>query len=251
MNCNKKHHGLLSGILLGLLIFMQGCGGGGGGAGALPTGPLAVPLAPNVVPGRWVVIGSSSAYGAGASAGQGWAAQLQSNWQASAVEMRNLAKPGSVTYQGLAVSAVAVPGRPLPDAAHNIDAALALKPSLLLVSYPTNDTALGYSVDETVRNVLAIRAKAQSQDVPVMVLSTQPRAMSAELLQRLDAVNTLLLKEVQDCFVPVHAALAGVNGLLAPAYDSGDGVHPNNAGHFVIFQKIQNVLNAGKCVRIG
>ena len=143
-----------------------------------------------------------------------------------------------------------MPGRPLPDAAHNIDAALALKPSLLLVSYPTNDTALGYSVDETVRNVLAIRAKAQSQDVPVMVLSTQPRAMSAELLQRLDAVNTLLLKEVQDCFVPVHAALAGVNGLLAPAYDSGDGVHPNNAGHALIFQHIHNVLTAGKCVRV-
>lgn len=250
MNCNKKHHCLLCGILLGLVILLQGCGGGGGGAEASTPGPLAVPLAPSVVPGRWVVMGSSSAYGAGASAGQGWAAQLQSNWQASAVEMRNLAKPGSVTYQGLAVSAVAVPGRPLPDAAHNIDAALALKPSLLLVSYPTNDTALGYSVDETVRNVLAIRAKAQSQDVPVMVLSTQPRAMSAELLQRLDAVNTLLLKEVQDCFVPVHAALAGVNGLLAPAYDSGDGVHPNNAGHALIFQHIHNVLTAGRCVRV-
>ena len=248
MNCNKNPNYLLGGILLGLTILLQGCGGGG--SEASPTGALAAPLAPKVVPGRWVVMGSSSAYGAGASAGQGWAAQLQSNWQAAAVEMRNLAKPGSVTYQGLAVDAVAVPGRPLPDAEHNIDAALALKPSLLMVSYPTNDTALGYSVDETVRNVLAIRARAHRQNVPVIVVSAQPRAMSAELLQRLDVINTLLLKEVQDCFVPVHAALAGVNGLLAPAYDSGDGVHPNNAGHVVIFRQIQNVLNAGKCVRV-
>lgn len=228
-------------------MLLHGCGGGEASTGT----QQAVPVAPLVVPGRWVVMGSSSAYGAGASVGQGWAARLQAGWQAYAVEVQNLAMPGSVTYQGLASDAVVVQGRPLPDAAHNIDAALALKPSLLIISYPTNDTALGYSVDETVRNMLAIRAKAQSQNIPVMVLSSQPRNIAADLLQRMDMVDALLLKQVQDCFVPVHAALAGVDGRLASVYDSGDGVHPNNSGHAVIYQKIQDALNLGKCVRIG
>jgi lysophospholipase L1-like esterase len=247
MKFNKHPDNLKRGLLLGLVVLLQGCGGGE----ASPLAPADTPLAPQVVPGNWVVMGSSSAFGAGASDGQSWAAQLQSSWQSSAVELKNLAKPGSVTYEGLPSSAGAAQERPLPDTVHNVDAALALKPRLLLVSYPSNDTALGFSVDETVRNVLAIRAMARSQQVPVMVLSTQPRQLSPELLQRMQQIDMALMQEVQDCFVPVHADLAGANGLLALAFDSGDGVHPNNAGHTVIFRKIQGVLNAGRCVSAG
>lgn len=236
-------------LLLGLVaLVLHGCGGG---VTAPLEQPPATPLVPQAAPGNWVVLGSSSAFGAGASSGQSWAAQLQAAWLAAAVEVKNLAKPGSVTYEGLPSDGAAVPGRPLPDTAHNVDAALALKPALLLVSYPSNDTAIGFSVEETVQNVLAIQTKALSQKVPVMVLSTQPRTLSPEHLHRLQQIDAALLQKLKECFVPLHADLAGPNGQLAPAFDSGDGVHPNDAGHSLIFRKIQGVLKTGRCVQAG
>jgi lysophospholipase L1-like esterase len=55
---------------------------------------------------------------------------------------------------------------------------------------------------------------------------------------------------VAPCFVALREALAGADGKLAPQYDSGDGVHPNDAGHALIYNKVKGVLDAGECVRV-
>ena len=46
----------------------------------------------------------------------------------------------------------------------------------------------------------------------------------------------------------VEQWLAGPDGRLAAAYDAGDGVHPNDAGHAIIFQRVDAVLQSGRCV---
>jgi lysophospholipase L1-like esterase len=63
-------------------------------------------------------------------------------------------------------------------------------------------------------------------------------------------IDQRLVGEVGACFVAVHHLLAGANGRLAPEYDSGDGVHPNDQGHLLIQGQISSRLHSGSCVKL-
>lgn len=237
-------------LCIALSSMLVACGGGGSNAAApAPVATVPAPVA-QVRPGTWAVIGSSTAAGAGAAAGKGWVALLASEYAERGAQIENLAKGGTVTYHGLSVNTPPTAGRPAPDAAINIDAALARKPVLLIVSYPTNDTALGYSTEETVKNLLAIRTQALAAGVPVVVTSTQPRDLSDAQLSQLAAIDQRLAAAVGPCFVEIRQKLAGTDGRLAAAYDSSDRVHPNEAGHSQIMASVKDVVEAGKCVQL-
>jgi lysophospholipase L1-like esterase len=212
------------------------CGGGGGGGGG--AGPAQ----------QWAVVGSSSAAGVGATPGHGWAELLAADEAPRGVQLHNLAHTGLTTYGALPSATAVPPNRPAPDPQANVTAALALRPRLLLVSLPNNDTADGYAPEETVRNLLAIRAEAQAQGVAVLMLSTQPRALPAAQLALLPHIDQQVAAAAGPCFVPLRAGLAGPDGRLAPAYDSGDGVHLNDAGHRWVWQQVREVLHRGDCV---
>lgn len=201
-------------------------------------------------PGIWVVMGSSTAAGTGAPLGKGWAALMGSAYATRGVTVANLAMGGTVTYRGLPTNAVRVGRRPAPHRATNIDAALARSPQLIIVSYPSNDTARGYSVNETVNNLLAIRTQAHAAGVAVIVTSTQPRKLGKDKLARLRAIDNRLAASVGPCFVETRDILAGADGKLAPKYDAGDGVHPNEAGHAVIAGRVTELINSEHCVRL-
>lgn len=235
-------------FLIALLATLGGCGGGGSDAAA--PAPVVIPPVAQVNAGTWVIMGSSTAAGAGAPSGKGWVALVSGAFAPRGAQVVNLAKGGTVTYEGLSASAPRVQGRPLPDPAINIDQALSRKPVLLILSYPTNDTAAGYSTDETVSNLLAIRSQALAAGVPVIVTSAQPRKLTDTQLADLREIDTRLAASVGACFVAVRTALAGADGRLAPGYDSGDGVHPNEAGHAVIAAQVSEILKAEQCVRI-
>lgn len=238
---------------------MAACGGGGSGTPvAAPTNPVAVPATPaqpvttvpTIQPGNWVVMGSSTAAGVGAAAGRGWVALLGTAWAGKGAVLVNIAKGGIGTYEALGSATAPVLNRPLPDPAVNIDQALARKPVLLILAFPTNDVAAGYSVDEIVSNLVALRARALATSVPVVVLSTQPRDVSTAKLSQLREIDERLLSVVGTCFVPVRAKLAGPDDKLASIYDSGDGIHPNEIGHAVIADAVDKVLRSDTCVHI-
>jgi lysophospholipase L1-like esterase len=193
-------------------------------AGETPSVPPAAPMpVMDLKPGNWVVMGSSSAVGRGAPRGKGWVALVGAAFAPSGAQMVNIATSGAVTYQGLSTSALRTARRPPPGRANNIDAALAYKPVALIVSYPSNDTAAGYRVDETVNNLLAIRKQAQAAGVAVVVVSTQPRSLDETHMAQLRAIDDRLAASVGACFVEVREALAGADGRLAPKYDGGMG----------------------------
>lgn len=242
-----------------LLAGLGACGGGGSGTVALPVTPEPVPApvpvpvpAPvaQVGPGSWIVMGSSTAAGAGAAPDKSWVALTQAAYREHKATLVNIAKGGTVTYEGMSAAAMPVAGRPAPNPALNIDQALARKPVLLIVSYPTNDTALGYSVDETVSNLLTIRNQALAVGVHVIVISTQPRNLDDSKLGQLNAIDQRLAASIGPCFVDVRQALAGADNRLASEYNSGDGVHPNEAGHQVIAARLRSVLDLGRCIKL-
>lgn len=212
--------------------------------------PPAVSMPAQLAPGTWIVMGSSTAAGAGAAAGKGWTVLLQAAYQERHATISNIAKGGTVSYDGLSANSARIDGRPTPDPTSNIDQALSRKPALLIVAYPTNDTARGYGVNETVRNLTEIRARALAAAVPVLMLSTQPRNLPSAQLNELRQIDGQLQALAAECFVPIRDALAGPDGKLAPNYDSGDGVHPNEAGHQLIATHIKNTIDSQKCVKI-
>jgi lysophospholipase L1-like esterase len=263
---------------LGLTIaIVAGCGGGdagplapasSGSAELAATGesappPTTVGVAPAPAPspspapapvttpvvgaGTWTILGSSSAQGVGAQT-LSWAQALQRTYAYRAVSIVNLAVGGTTTYEALPSDSPTVAGRPGPATTFNIDAALATSPKLVLVSYPTNDTAEGYTVDETVRNLLTIRSTALSRGVPVVIVSTQPRDLNATQLARLVEIDGQVSQAVGPCFVAVSAALAGPDGRIAPQYDAGDGIHVNDSGHALIHDRIAALIDGGGCV---
>jgi acyl-CoA thioesterase-1 len=152
-------------VTLALLMacMVAACGGGDSlkKASPAPADPVVVPV-PTIQAGTWVVMGSSTAAGAGAATDKGWVAVLQGELAASGARIANIARGGTVTYEGLSTATPAVSGRPFPDPSANVDQALSRKPVLLIVSYPTNDTALGYRTDETVNNILSIRSHSRT-----------------------------------------------------------------------------------------
>lgn len=235
-----------------LLVMLTACGGGGADSAASTPAPAPVVTPPvaQVAPGTWVVMGSSTAAGAGAPAGKSWVALLAAAYAESGVQVANIAKGGTVTYEGLSTAAPPMPGRPAADPAINVDQALSRKPALLIVSYPSNDTALGYSVDETVNNLLTIQSRALTAGVPVMIMSTQPRNLSDTQLAQMRAIDQRVMASTGDCFIDLQQILAGSDGRLASDTDSGDGVHPNEAGHALIAKRVVDVLKTGRCVRI-
>lgn len=234
-----------------LLSIVAGCGGGTEEPRRQDEPPI-YDLAPKSVGagGVWVVMGSSTAAGAGAPDGNGWVAMLQASLGSGIAQFQNIAKGGTVTYHGQSASSARVSGRPEPDPAVNIDQALSRKPVVLLIAYPTNDTALGYSTAETVNNIFAIRRAALSAGVAVIVMSTQPRALSNSQLNQLNEIDKALHEQVTACFVDVNQALAGADGRLAAEYDSGDGVHPSESGHRLIATKVRELIDRGECIRI-
>jgi acyl-CoA thioesterase-1 len=235
-------------FVLTLLSVLGACGGA-----APTTGMAPVPVSPAVAQvkaGTWVVMGSSTASGTGATQGKAWVSLLAATYSTRGTLIANLAKGGNVSYHGLSSTSAPVANRPAPDLAHNIDEALNRKPVLLIISYPTNDTTLGYTVDETVSNILAIRAQALAVRVPVVVLSTQPRNLDVEKLGRLQIIDQRLAAELGPCLAEVNKLLAGSDGRLSPRYDSGDGAHPNNAGHALIAGQVENLIKSERCVRL-
>lgn len=236
-----------------VLAGMAACLHLGVGAQALvDDAASAVPQLPRVSPGVWVVMGSSSAVGVGGGMGRGWVSLLQARMHDHGVSLLNLAKSGATSYAGLSVNQSPVAAnRPPPETGINIDTALSLQPKLLLISYPSNDTAQGYSAQETLGNVVSISQQAARRRVPVIVLSSQPRKLPADQLARISELNALLSSTFGPCFVDVYTVLSGPNGQYTAEVDAGDGIHPNLLGHEHIYAQVQQLIHSRRCVLVG
>lgn len=198
----------------------------------------------------WVILGSSSAKGAGASSPSTSWAGLLAEKAPEGVALVNLAVGGTTTYQALS-SGCSLPEsrtRFAPLSETNVDAAIALDPQWVIISFPSNDQANGFSVEETVHNLEQIISALYSQGIAVMVLSSQPREMREEWKPRLIAVDNLMASKMGACWVDVYTPLA-FNGLIKPEYDF-DGVHLNDAGHQVVFDAISTAMERQLCVQL-
>lgn len=246
---NRSRHGMqiMRRLALATVTVLLGSCGGAGGVDSAPA--AATPL---VAPGVWVVLGSSTAAGIGASrSSAAWTALLADQAAPRLVTLVNLARAGTVTHQALPAATAPAAGRPAPDAAINIDRALASAPKLVILAFPSNDAVAGYGADETVANLLRMRDTAKGQAAAALLLSSQPRdGLTAAQRATIADVDLRGAAAFGLCFVDVRTDLAAADGSIAAAYAAGDGVHLNDAGHRRIAERVWALLEGGRCVRL-
>jgi acyl-CoA thioesterase-1 len=213
---------------------LSACGGGGGDKAAAS---------------RWLVLGSSTAAGSGATPGRSWTARLDATLRGRGAELDNRARVGATTYHALPAGQARAADRPATDPAQDVAVALDSQPRVLILAFPSNDAASGYTAEESTANLLLMRQQARLRGVGVIVLSSQPRdSASAQARAAMLATDASLAAELGDCFVAVRAELDDAQGHIAPAYAAGDGVHLNDAGHGVVFDRLWAAVAAGRCV---
>lgn len=196
------------------------------------------------------VIGSSTAAGSGASADDSsWVNRLRNYYQAAGQlsSVFNLALSGTTTYHGMPTGFVPPANRPAPDPLRNVTRALSFNPDVVLVSYPSNDLVLGYSMQEFMNNLRTIYNTVITAGKRCYITGSQPRdALPLAGRQQLKTANDSILASFPiysvDFWTPIGDPVTlGINPLYAVP---GDGIHINDAGHRVLFEAVRakNIL---------
>jgi lysophospholipase L1-like esterase len=189
-----------------------------------------------------VVLGSSTAAGTGpTNSSNAWVNLYRTYLKEinSSNEVINLAVGGYTTYQCMPTSFSAPTDRPSPVSGHNITTALGLSPDVIIINLPTNDAASGYTLEEQMYNYNVIIDSAAVANIPVFLATTQPRNLSDELRQNLSDMKDSINKYLGDFSIDFWTDLANEDGTIANAYDSGDGVHLNDAAHILLASRVE------------
>ena len=197
-----------------------------------------VPAAGNTI----VLIGSSIAAGLGASAyDSAWAGRysklltgLNPAWN-----LINLAVGGYTTYNVMPTGNIPPANRAAPDTAHNLTKALSLKPACLLISLTGNDISNGYAAAEYEANFDSLRAIAIRAGIKVWVTTPTPRTANDSAKRKLVlALRDRILSRYAPRAIDFYDSLGGADGAMFAQYNSGDGIHPNNPGHALLFRRV-------------
>jgi lysophospholipase L1-like esterase len=185
-----------------------------------------------------VVLGSSTAAGAGASLpDSAWVNRFRDalGRQETRFAVVNLARGGYSTCHLLPDGADVQGCSAVVDTLRNITRALALNPAAIVVNLPSNDAAGGMALDLTLRNFDAILGEAG--DVPLFVATPQPR--NGLRSDRMDVqLKTLEVMREWEGAVDFWSGIAEPDGTVSPRLDSGDGVHLNDAGHRLLAERV-------------
>ena len=205
-----------------------------------------------------VVLGSSTAAGTGPStADSAWVNRYRSELYRRDTDFRvtNLAQGGFTTYNILPTGTTIPPGvNQTINPLRNITYALTLNPDGIIINMPSNDAANGYPVAAQLTNYEVILA-ATGDSVPVWICTPQPRDFGGDPAKeqiQLDLRDSTFAR--YDTFaIDFWTGLANSENEPDPAFDSGDGIHLNDAGHLILFQRVMGAgipaaLQAAKAV---
>ena len=191
---------------------------------------------------RVVVIGSSTAAGAGASTpDSAWVNRYRAHLQSinPANEVINLAVGGYNTYRLMPSDNMPPDNRPLPDTLRNVTAALAQSPDGIIINLPSNDAASGWTAAEQLDNFETIVQTAKAANVPIWVCTTQPRNFGQSMVDVQLEVRDSINARYGDFALDFWSGTASFDSRLDSIYDSGDGVHLNDWGHRLLFEVVK------------
>lgn len=190
-----------------------------------------------------VVLGSSTAAGSGASSVElGWVGlytdylkQMDTRY-----DIINLAVGGYTTYKILPTGTT-VPSGITIDTDRNITKAISLNADGIIVNMPSNDSANNYPSTDQMTNYNAVKSAADAAGIPIWIANVQPRNFGTNTTGL--AIQTEMVSLIPTTYPEIYidfwngiANTAGDN--ILSQYNSGDGIHLNNAGHYLLFQRV-------------
>ncbi len=192
---------------------------------------------------RIIVLGSSTAAGTGPSSpDSAWVKRYSDYLTQLNTDFRitNLAQGGFTTYNILPTGTqIPVGVNQTVNNARNITAALSINPDAIIINMPSNDAAIGYPVANQLANYDLILGAA-ADTVPIWITTPQPRNFNGDATKiqiQLDMLDSTFARF--DTFaIDFWTDLAVANALPNPIYDSGDGIHLNNAAHKILFERV-------------
>lgn len=195
---------------------------------------------------RIVVVGSSTAAGTGPTDINNawvWRYRTYLTQMDTRYEVVNIALGGYATYNALPT------GTPIPsgvnrvvDVERNITKAISLNANGIIINMPSNDAASGYPVADQLYNYSLIKNAANTANIPLWVTTPQPRNFGTNTTN-LD-IQVKMIQATYDTFGTTNTVdfwtdfnQLDNNGILS-TYDSGDGIHMNDAAHKILFDRI-------------
>ena len=169
-------------------------------------------------PNEVLAFGDSLVFGVGATSGNNFVSLLA---QRLAISIRNSGVPGDTTASALSR---------LPNSV------LSRQPSLVIVLLGANDLFQNVPVAQRVNNMRSILQQIRTNGAKVVLVGLTVDAT----LDPFEGALPDLASQTSSSFVP--GVLDGWYG--DPAFMSGDGVHPNNAGYKIMADRIEPVLRA-------
>jgi lysophospholipase L1-like esterase len=193
-----------------------------------------------------VVLGSSTAAGAGPSSNTNAWVWLYTDYlkqQDTRFDITNLAVGGYTTFDILPTG-TAIPGgvNETIDTARNITKAISLNADGIIVNMPSNDSNMGYSVAMQMDNYNLLNSTAQANNIPIWFCNVQPRNFaigSSQMTTQLQMV-TQIPTAFSTKTIDFWTTLANADGTVNSLYNSGDGIHLNDAGHQILLQRVIN-----------
>ncbi|HEV2478410.1 MAG TPA: SGNH/GDSL hydrolase family protein [Puia sp.] len=195
------------------------------------------------------IIGSSTAAGEGASSfDSSWVAITTRYYKGLGELTRTIdsAVSGTTTWDGMP-SSFKPPGglNPAPDTPnpnHNVTKILQLGSDVVIVGYPSNDIAFGFTLTQYLANLRTIYDSVVAAGKVAWITTTQPRddispSLRQLALQGRDSILSEFPQRSLNFWDPVVDP--SNLGILAK-YSFGDGIHLNNAGHAAIALVAEN-----------
>ena len=189
-----------------------------------------------------VILGSSTAYGNGATPiSKAWAylytdslKRIDTNYIVD-----NLAIPGTTTYAAQPDNYIPPPGRPAPIQGNNISAAIRLHADAIIVNYPSNDAVNNYTLAEQQANFKRISNTAKKHGILIWITTPQPRnQLTAAQVSSQKKLYNWIMQYYKEKAIDFHTGLASDKDSILFKYNSGDGIHVNDAGHHILYNRV-------------
>jgi len=172
-----------------------------------------------------VVLGSSTAYGVGATSKEtSWVGLLEMEYKVT-----NLAKPNLTSNDIL-------PNDTLSE--HNIIKAISLRPDLIIINLPSNDLMSNIHPIEQYDNFRKIQ---KFTNIPILFTTSQPRNVDKRTRHHLKQLYRLIKDNL--LYIDFWTGIATSNGRINPKLDSGDGIHLNDKGHRLLYYRVFLCIN--------
>ena len=165
------------------------------------------------------------------------------------MSITNLAAGGYTTLELL-------PGSGAPG---SIDEAIDEQPHLIVVALAgSNDLSIGTSTASYLSRLTQLRDAARAAGIPTFFVGTAPKNLSdgerfeladwtEQMRDRFDTCWVPANAAYSPCFIDVFSDLANDDLAIESQYDTGDGIHLNDAGHRVIFQRAVGIVEPYLC----